>query len=212
MVIARDRRSGVSRSIPRWFHPTPDATPPEPGPPCWRGGYAILEGPGWACIFHDHLCAMCRSALSGRLMGLQIAALLKLNTPDAMPNSYANILRCQRSPSGKPDWGSGLCDLGSAALGIRQPWAVQTSAISCAMFARFMRGRAPRPVSSERAQRDIDLSTSKSSGERRAQPLAKLRKALDGLVAEHETNVPWCHRLAPGGHRRRGHPLREQPT
>jgi hypothetical protein len=30
MVIARDRRSGVSRSIPRWFHPTPGATLPEP--------------------------------------------------------------------------------------------------------------------------------------------------------------------------------------
>ena len=30
MVIARDRRSGVSRSIPRWFHPTPGATLSEP--------------------------------------------------------------------------------------------------------------------------------------------------------------------------------------
>ena len=59
----------------------------------------------------------------------------------------------------------------------------------------------------------LDHSNScQSSGERRAQPLAELRKALDGLVAEHETNVPGCHRLAPGGHRRRGHPLREQPT
>ena len=30
IVIAWDRQSGVSRSIPRWFHPTPGATPPEP--------------------------------------------------------------------------------------------------------------------------------------------------------------------------------------
>jgi hypothetical protein len=30
MVIAWDRRSDVSRNIPRWFHPTPGATPPEP--------------------------------------------------------------------------------------------------------------------------------------------------------------------------------------
>ena len=42
MVIAWDRRSGVSRSIPRWFHPTPGSDPIRAGRPSC-GGYAILE-------------------------------------------------------------------------------------------------------------------------------------------------------------------------
>src|SRR5512133_2986030 len=97
MVIARDRRSGVSRSILGGFTLRPERAPPEP---------------------------------NAHLMGPQIAALLKLITPDAMPSSCPNIhsFGCEGSPSGKPDWGSGLCDLGSglcdlgcATLGIRQP-------------------------------------------------------------------------------------------
>jgi hypothetical protein len=44
MVIARDRRSGVSRSILGGFHPTPEATPPEPDAHLCRDEYAILEG------------------------------------------------------------------------------------------------------------------------------------------------------------------------
>ena len=44
MVIAWDRRSGVSRNIPRWFHPTPGSDPTRTERPSCRDGYAILEG------------------------------------------------------------------------------------------------------------------------------------------------------------------------
>jgi hypothetical protein len=44
MVIAWDRRSGVSRSIPRWFHPTPGSDPNRTERPSCSGWYAILEG------------------------------------------------------------------------------------------------------------------------------------------------------------------------
>jgi hypothetical protein len=44
MVIAWDRRSGVSRNIPRWFHPTPGSDPTRAEHPSCRDGYAILVG------------------------------------------------------------------------------------------------------------------------------------------------------------------------
>ena len=44
MVIAWDRRSGVSRNIPRWFHPTPGSDPTRTERPSRRDGYAILDG------------------------------------------------------------------------------------------------------------------------------------------------------------------------
>ena len=50
MVIARDRRSGVSGRIPRCFYPTPPSEPTRVARPSSRGGYAILEDGGHANV------------------------------------------------------------------------------------------------------------------------------------------------------------------